>query len=551
MQSVVSAHLSGNSYHETGDKRTQNGCLEEGEKKNRRIKEEYIMKILIADDEDYTREGLIESIPWEKYEIDEIMQAVNGAEAARIAKWFRPDIVLTDVRMPKMDGIEFATRLLEWNPDCRIIFMSGYMEIEYLKSAIRLAAIDYIEKPIDLQVMCSALKKAADEIRKARTSREATHTNREFQQQKLFNLLTSKEADPKTLKKLAEQTQFPLNQSCISLIIWLPHREGETAPEEWPAELGEIFGTISGRLIGSYHGEKHQYELVLSYPEKEQYRLTTLYQRVLERLPHSRIGIGVEAADYRNVYNSFRTASAAINCAFYQKEERLFQIDEEILQRRFVEPGIYGEFLQMLSEHPEKLTEWFEGLFRQLYSRKYYHKEQVQMLMVSLLTAVYKQYPGLYEDEPAVQKEEQLPPYIWSMEFLTEIEEFVRRLLEHLKSRQEEQSGYSRVIRGVVEYVARHYGEEDLSVTKIAEHLHFSGAYLNVLFKQEMKQTLKQYLSNYRLERAKRMLEQGYDKITEIAEKCGYANANYFAKVFREATGMSPAEYRKEKGGDV
>ena len=67
------------------------------------------MKILIADDEDYTREGLIESVSWGKYDIDEIMQAVNGLEAIKIAKWFRPDIVLTDVRMPKMDGIKFAT----------------------------------------------------------------------------------------------------------------------------------------------------------------------------------------------------------------------------------------------------------------------------------------------------------------------------------------------------------------------------------------------------------------------------------------------------------
>ena len=130
------------------------------------------MKILIADDEDYTREGLIESVPWGTYDIDEIMQAVNGLEAIKIAKWFRPDIVLTDVRMPKMDGIKFATEVLGLNPGCRIIFMSGYMEIEYLKSAIRLAAIDYIEKPIDTDILCKALQKAVDEIKSSRRNIE-------------------------------------------------------------------------------------------------------------------------------------------------------------------------------------------------------------------------------------------------------------------------------------------------------------------------------------------------------------------------------------------
>ena len=135
------------------------------------------MKILIADDEDYTREGLIESVSWEEYDIDEIMQAVNGLEAIGIAKWFRPDIILTDVRMPKIDGIEFATEVLNWNPGSRIIFMSGYMEIEYLKSAIRLAAIDYIEKPIDADVLCQALRKAVDEIKSSRRNIEAVQTS--------------------------------------------------------------------------------------------------------------------------------------------------------------------------------------------------------------------------------------------------------------------------------------------------------------------------------------------------------------------------------------
>ena len=75
-------------------------------------------------------------------------------------------------------------------------------------------------------------------------------------------------------------------------------------------------------------------------------------------------------------------------------------------------------------------------------------------------------------------------------------------------------------------------------------------AYLNVVVKQEMKMTLTQYLSNYRLEKAKRMLEYGYAKITEIAEQCGYANSNYFSKVFKEAMDMSPLEYRRQLGND-
>lgn len=160
------------------------------------------MKVLIADDEDYTREGLIEAVDWEKFGIDEIMQAVNGAEAARIAQWFLPDIVISDIRMPQMDGLAFAEQLIQHNPDSRIIFISGYMEIEYLKSAIQLAAIDYIEKPIDLQALDRAIARAADEIRRIHQGKAAVAEHRELQQQKLFRLLTDKEVDERTLDKL-------------------------------------------------------------------------------------------------------------------------------------------------------------------------------------------------------------------------------------------------------------------------------------------------------------------------------------------------------------
>ena len=117
------------------------------------------MRLLIADDEDYAREGLIESIPWEKYGIDEIMQAKDGREALTISGWFRPDIVLTDIRMPKLNGLEFAERLIRQCPDSKLLFMSGYMEIEYLKKAISLDAVEFVEKPIELDKVEQAVKK--------------------------------------------------------------------------------------------------------------------------------------------------------------------------------------------------------------------------------------------------------------------------------------------------------------------------------------------------------------------------------------------------------
>ncbi len=502
------------------------------------------MKILIADDEDYAREGLIEEIDWEELGIDEIMQAVNGAEALKIARWFQPDIVLTDIHMPRMDGIAFAGELVKQLPGSKIILISGYMEIEYLKSAIELSVIDYIEKPAEVEAVKKALRRAVEESLREKKIQEADESNLEFRQQKLFELLVRKDRDRMTVEKLAASTGFSLNGEYVCLLIQFP-RHGKRGGGELRS-VTELVHGMEGQVLGLWRGET-SLELIVCYGERNAYRLSPLYQKLLEQWPECRLAVGIEAGDWRTIYNSYRTARAAMNCAFYQAEQRMFEIDEKIMEKRFIEPGLYGSFLRILSDSPRRISEWFQELFEDLFTRKYYQKEQVYTLMTSLLTAVYRQYPQGYDLLPEVAGEEQIQPFLLGMESLQEIREFTERLLGKLEEQGEELSGYGRVIRGVLDYVAEHYGEEDLSIARIAEQLHFSPAYLNVLFKQERKVTLKQYLNNYRLEKAKRLLDQEYLKITEIAEKCGYANANYFAKVFREAVGMTPVEYRNRK----
>ncbi|MEZ3444072.1 MAG: response regulator [Lachnospiraceae bacterium] len=526
------------------------------------------MKVLIADDEDYTREGLIEAVDWEKFGIDEIMQAVNGAEAARIAQWFCPDIVISDIRMPQMDGLAFAEQLIQYNPDSRIIFISGYMEIEYLKSAIQLAAIDYIEKPIDLQALDRAIARAADEIRRIHQGKAAVAEHRELQQQKLFRLLTDKEVDERTLDKLFQETGALVKNGCFQCVAAIlqnisgsdmKHAENRVcALAEAPAndmaehrtkQIKEFIKAAGFGVVASYRAEKQQYEFVIAYPEKEEYRLLPLYQHILDKMPGLCIGVGVEAKNWRNVHNSYKTADMAVNCAFYQEDRRLFVIDETIAQKTFINPSIYGEFLQVMSESVSRLDQWCRELFEQLGFRKYYRREQVYTLLTSFLNALYQKYPYLYDACPQIRGEEDIAAHVMGLGTLAEIRELFFLIVDFMKEHQQEQSGYSRIVCGVQDYIEKHYQEESLSVAEIAEALHLSPAYLNVLFKQEMKMTLKQYLSNYRLEKAKRMLEQGYDKITEIAEKCGYASANYFAKVFKEATDVTPVEYRRQTGG--
>ncbi len=120
------------------------------------------MKILIVDDEELTRTGVIASVNWENLGIDEIYQADDGVNGLKIASEKKPDIILCDVRMPRMDGITMLERIEKESPDTVVVFMSGYSDKEYLKAAIQLKAIDYIEKPIEQEELRETLKKAVE-----------------------------------------------------------------------------------------------------------------------------------------------------------------------------------------------------------------------------------------------------------------------------------------------------------------------------------------------------------------------------------------------------
>jgi two-component system, response regulator YesN len=122
-----------------------------------------LLKALVIDDEDMTRNILLNFLPWLEMGVESVCEANNGVNALELVSTFVPDIVLCDVRMPKMDGIEFSTHLYELLPDCKIIFLSAYTDKEYLKSAIKLKAVSYIEKPIDLDEITEILKQAIAE----------------------------------------------------------------------------------------------------------------------------------------------------------------------------------------------------------------------------------------------------------------------------------------------------------------------------------------------------------------------------------------------------
>lgn len=120
------------------------------------------MKLLIVDDDIYTREGLAETIPWELYDVEEVMQAENGKEALHTVSWYLPDLIISDIRMPQKNGIDFCREAVRLVPDCKIIFITGYTQTEYLKDAIDLSAVAFIENRFNRKQCWKLWKKQSE-----------------------------------------------------------------------------------------------------------------------------------------------------------------------------------------------------------------------------------------------------------------------------------------------------------------------------------------------------------------------------------------------------
>ena len=127
--------------------------------------------VLVVDDEKMPREILRDSLPWEELRVDRVEEAEDGAQALELARPHRPDIVISDVKMPRMNGLELAGAVREMYPDCQFIFLSGYTDKEYLKGAIKLRAASYVEKPIDLEEVAAVLREVTAELEKRTPAR--------------------------------------------------------------------------------------------------------------------------------------------------------------------------------------------------------------------------------------------------------------------------------------------------------------------------------------------------------------------------------------------
>ena len=515
------------------------------------------MKLLIVDDEDLTRSGVISSIDWKALGINEVLQANDGMNGLEMARIHRPEIILCDVRMPRMDGIAMLERLETILPDTVSIFMSGYSDKEYLKAAIKLKAISYIEKPLNLKEIQEAVLEARELfLRRQRSHRGETLHSLETASRLALCLTTPYGANSQTIDQLAKELSLKFTSETFFTAVIV--KLGLSLETKDPSRE-EIFTNLE-TFLKSYHMnciyvEKHlQYLVYLifgsSRPSTSQlHDMGRFLGQQYSQFNKYMIVAGEPQQGVWRAYQSYASAVILIQSSFFFPANS-FLVPSNLSENRPGSSGIPSSLDAAFTEALfakdklscknllKQLSLFFtcNSSFLQNQVKDYYYR-----LFLSLVEArkqlMVTAAPSL-EDSIA----EAMEKCFNFQELHQTLEEKTSQFFTDLENSVEE----NHTIFLIKEYISHNYMDATLSVKDIGTYVHLSASYVCTFFKNETGQTLNQYLTEYRMERAKQLLVDMRYKISEISSKVGYSDGNYFGKSFKKYCGLSPSEYREK-----
>lgn len=505
-----------------------------------------MMNILIADDEKIEREGIRYLLSLEKGE-RRIFEAANGKQAMQILRTENIDMILTDIKMPVMDGLELARRAKELFPEIRIVIFSGYNDFTFAQEAIRYGVTDYILKPVDPDNFHEIIEKAEKNMRErqAEENREIRRQNF-LQQYFLQNYLYSGKKE--ILEKAGEFVDLDKwNGWHCAILIETDTAFFDTAEENFPGELQKEL-----RRVFFYLNLNERQSLLLFQDVYCDYLLVAnhLYT-FLKRNYMVRIYLSVSRKfdGCECLPEILGQLEQQMEEKFYHPEKHIFSCEEEELKMAAGEVQD-SQLMQMISEDisrkdTEQLWKHFECLKEKYSSNTQFSAMYIKFVFSNVIQELFQE--NQFADEHRLEQEiDRLYSCGNIMDILKVTEDNIR---EYEKFLERSMSESRNEVAAVKNYIYQHYGE-DLNLEMLAEKVYLSSGYLSFIFKKETGMNLNRFIKVFRMEKAGEFLRDTNMKVAQISEKVGFANVSYFCRSFREYYGCSPESYRKGTGGD-
>lgn len=513
------------------------------------------MKALIIDDERHVREGVILLGEWSKFGINTILEAEDGDEAIQLINKHRPEIIFTDMRMPKRDGMSLLKWLKEAELTCKTIVISGYDDFNYMRNAIQNNSFDYILKPIEPDALNGTLEKAIKEWREQKKSQLETAMALNEAKLLYWDRLFSKAIKGSSLSKenltkiVCEFDRPILNERLTAAIISayrpIVDKDGQNHSTKIIEKCNEILSMNKAGI--AFRNVDKAEEVIVLFWKKDCVKY--FIERILGNIRHSlelncRIFVGDEAANALQAYQAAQ---------FVQKKQNLLDWKTIYYDRDIKQTPIFN------------LLDYAQELKWAIQSGS---TEQVDQILMTIF--------DLFENDSYIMTNEQLENWESQFELLkqTWLQEYKRTNLKNLYKgihywkkdkafsfelfKEEKRKEFHDVIRvlqslhyqkeksiihQIEEYIRENY-QKELQLQEMADRFFLSREYISRQFKKEFSCNITDYLMKIRMQKAKELLENPYLKIYDIAFQVGYQNEKYFSKVFKKYFGMTPNDYR-------
>lgn len=522
-------------------------------------------------------------VPWEKYGFELVGEAADGEMALPLIRKSRPDILITDIKMPFMDGLTLSKLVKKEIPNIKIVILSGYDDFNYAKQAISIGVEDYLLKPITKNALLERLEEIRNHCEDEKTQQEYYEKFRmemqEYEQyasRDFFENLVRGNMNVEEIYRRADKLNIDIVSEAYNILIFTPdindNPYDSAEYSDWEAEVH--------KKIGNYF-INHQYALlfrhqVFSYAvlikgtvdniEERTEACVEALQNIMEETGRGMewvVAIGEPASRLSLIKQCYYSAMRAYSFRYLcdgqhilrysnleKKQDSASRKDGECLKNvdvNALNPAILQKFLGngLMEEVEGFVRDYFYAIGKEPMESLVFRNYVVLNVRFSVISFL-KKLGCSYTDTDDRETEAVMEETSKSTEAaISYAQDLIKKAIEIRDENAGNQT--KNVLQGAVEFINSHYMDEELSLNTAAHVANVSANHFSALFSQNMGQTFIEYLTSLRMSKARELLRCTAKRSSEIAGEVGYKDAHYFSYLFKKTQGMTPSEYRKLK----
>ena len=543
-----------------------------------------MLKIFLAEDEVIVRETIKRMIPWEELGFELVGEAADGEMALPLLIRQKPDLLITDIKMPFMDGLTLAKLAKKELPELKIVILSGYDDFNYAKQAINIGVEDYLLKPITKNALIERLSEIRGRYEHEKTQKEYYEKfQREMQayeknsSRDFFEALVRGSMDMMEVYKKAEKLGVDIVAEAYNILIFTMNSEEDFSGQkegysEWEAEtlemLEEFFSGHPSAML--FRSNIFSYGVLLK-GQKESIKEITKecvgkIQGILNRKESKRewfLAVGQPVERLSQIKKSYHTASRAFSQRYLYGENILYYDEMEMMEHRSgqadtndnaylkkvdvnaLNPAILQKFLSngIQEEIENFVKDYFYAIGQEPMESLVFRNYVILNVRFSVITFL----KGLGCDTEGMEPENTEEILVESGKNIENAIAYAEKMISRAITIRDQNSGNKNrsILKTAVDFIDEHYMDEDISLNTAANVANVSSNHFSALFSQNMGQTFIEYLTSLRMNKAKELLRCTGMRSSEIAGEIGYKDAHYFSYLFKKTQGMTPSDYRK------